>query len=81
MIGLDDKIIEKAKSLLDQYELLAIDKDIADRAAELRKKYGWELPDAFQAALAMHNHIKLSTRNTRDFDPIKHSFVEIPYEL
>jgi predicted nucleic acid-binding protein len=51
------------------------------RAAELRKKYGWKLPDAFQAALAMHNHIKLSTRNTRDFDPIKHSFVEIPYEL
>lgn len=81
LVGLDDKIIGKARSLLDQYTLLIIDKDIADRAAELRKMYGWKLPDAFQAALAIHNHIKLSTRNTKDFDPIKHSFVEIPYEL
>lgn len=81
LAGLDNKVIEKARSLLDQYVLLFIEKDIADRAAEFRKRYGWTLPDAFQAALAIHNHIILSTRNTKDFDPIKHSFVEIPYEL
>lgn len=81
LVGLDNKAIEKAKSLLDQYTLLVIDKVIADRASELRKRYGWKLPDAFQAALAIHHHIKLSTRNTKDFDPVKHSFVEIPYKL
>ena len=81
LVGLDNKAIEKAKSLLDQYTLLVIDKVIADRASELRKRYGWKLPDAFQAALAIHHHIKLSTRNTKDFDPVKHSFVEVPYEL
>ena len=81
LVGLDNKAIEKAKSLLDQYTLLVIDKAIADKASELRKRYGWKLPDAFQAALAIHHHIKLSTRNTKDFDPVKHSFVEVPYEL
>ena len=81
LVGFDENSIEKAKSLLDQYRLLIIDKEIADSAAEKRREYGWKLPDAFQAALAIHHHIKLSTRNTKDFDPKKHSFVEIPYKL
>lgn len=81
LVGLDNSVIEKAKSLLDHYTLLIIDKAVADRAAELRRRYGWKLPDAFQAALAIHHHIKLSTRNTKDFDPAEHSFVEIPYQL
>ena len=67
--------------LLDQYKLLIIDKSIADFAANLRRKYGWKLPDAFQAALAQHHKVKLSTRNTKDFQPRKHDFVEIPYSL
>jgi predicted nucleic acid-binding protein len=67
--------------LLDQYKLLTIDKSIADLAANLRRKYGWKLPDAFQAALAKHHKVKLSTRNTKDFNPQKHDFVEIPYSL
>ena len=81
LVGFDENTIEKAKSLLDQYRLLIIDKEIADSAAEMRREYGWKLPDAFQAALAIHNHLKLSTRNTKDLDPKKHSFVEIPYKL
>lgn len=67
--------------LLDQYILLIIDKSIADLAANLRRKFGWKLPDAFQAALAQYHKVKLSTRNTKDFNPKKHDFVEIPYSL
>jgi predicted nucleic acid-binding protein len=81
LIGFDDDSIQRIASLLDQYELLIIDKAAADKAAELRRAYGWKLPDAFQAALAINNQIKLSTRNTKDFDPARHSFVEIPYKL
>ena len=81
LVGFDEENAKIAKSLLDQYQLLIIDKDIADRAAELRRAHGWKLPDAFQAALAIHHHTRLSTRNTKDFDPEKHSFVEIPYFL
>jgi len=67
--------------LLDQYSLLIIDKPIADLAANLRRKNGWKLPDAFQAALAKYHKLKLSTRNTKDFQPQKHKFVEVPYSL
>jgi len=81
LTGIDNNAVTKAKALLDQYTLLIIDKAIADKAAELRKRHGWKLPDAFQAALAIHHHIQLSTRDTKDFDPATHSFVEIPYEL
>jgi predicted nucleic acid-binding protein len=71
----------KAQTLIDQFKLLTIDKDTADKAAELRRKYGWKLPDAFQAALALNHGIKLITRNSKDFNPKKHTFVIIPYNL
>jgi len=81
LVGFDDEAAEKAKTLLAHYEILNIDKAIAEKAAALRRRYGWKLPDAFQAALALFHHLRLCTRNTKDFDPQKHSFVEIPYEL
>lgn len=82
LVGFDaGEELEKAKFLLDQYTLLGIDKEIADKAAELRRKFGWKLPDAFQAALAVNCRLKLATRNTKDFNPRKHTFVKIPYRL
>lgn len=81
LVGLDDEAAEKAKALMAHYEILNIDKPIAEKAAALRRRYGWKLPDAFQAALALVHHLRLCTRNTKDFDPRKHSFVEIPYDL
>ena len=67
------------EDFLDQFHLLIIDKPIADLAASLRKSQGWKLPDAFQAALGIYHKIKLTTRNTKDFDPGRHDFAEIPY--
>ena len=81
LTGLPKKEQAKVISLLDQYQLLIIDKPIADLAAGLRRNHGWKLPDAFQAALAQHHKTKLITRNSKDFDPRKHAFVEIPYRL
>jgi predicted nucleic acid-binding protein len=78
-VNLEDAPLVKA--LLDQFHLLIIDKPIADLAADLRKSQVWKLPDAFQAALCLYHQIKLTTRNTKDFDPNRHDFVEIPYEL
>jgi predicted nucleic acid-binding protein len=80
LVGLNDEGLKWAKGLLNHYEILSIDPPIAEIAAELRRQFGWKLPDAFQAALPLHHHIKLCTRNTKDFDPKKHSFVEVPYE-
>jgi hypothetical protein len=81
LCGMDDAGFSEAGMLLDQYVLLVIDRAAADAAAKLRREHGWMLPDAFQAALAQLHHTKLCTRNTKDFDPKKHRFVEVPYTL
>ena len=70
-----------AFDLCEQFACLPIIKETADYAAELRRKNGWKLPDALQAALALDHGLYLVTRNSRDFDPKKHSFALIPYVL
>lgn len=81
LTGLDESDLASVTAMLDQYQTLIIDQSIADAAAHLRKTQGWKLPDAFQAALAQHHQISLVTRNTKDFNPEKHEFVEIPYSI
>ena len=81
LVGVEQRDETLVKAFLDQYVLFGIDKDIADQAATLRKEHGWKLPDAFQAALCYSHGTKLATRDKKDFDPKKHDFVEIPYEL
>ncbi len=65
LVGMEGSDIDEAKNLLDKFVLLSIDRPIADKAAELRRKYGWKLPDAFQAALAIQNNAKLVTRKQK----------------
>jgi predicted nucleic acid-binding protein len=81
LVGFEEEAAREVKALLNHYQLLSIDEPIAERAAELRRRFAWKLPDAFQAALALHHHLRLCTRNTKEFNPKKHSFVEVPYEL
>jgi predicted nucleic acid-binding protein len=81
LVGVKSEDAPLVKAFLDQFHLLIIDKPIADLAADLRKSHNWKLPDAFQAALCHYHQIKLTTRNTKDFDPQKHDFVEVPYEV
>jgi len=79
LAGLEEEDKKVVVELLDQYKLIIIDQSVADMAADLRRVHRWKLPDAFQAALALHHKIKLTTRNTKDFDPKKVDFIEIPY--
>lgn len=66
---------------LNRFACLVLNEDIADYAAELRKKYKWRLPDAIQAAFALRNSFKLATRNVKDFDAKSHVFVVNPYKI
>ncbi len=81
LVGVDSKDEDLIKAFLEQFHLLIIDKTIADLAASMRKSEKLKLPDAFQAALCIYHKIKLVTRNTKDFNPNKHKFVEIPYKM
>jgi predicted nucleic acid-binding protein len=79
LTGLDEEGVRKAGPLLGSFQMLEIDAVVAEKAATLRRRNGWKLPDAFQAAIAILHDIKLCTRNTKDFDPQKHPFIETPY--
>lgn len=81
LAGFDDPDAETARQLLDQFPLLPIDLAVADIAARLRRDRRRRLPDALQAAVATHHALSLATRNTRDFDPARDSFVVVPYRL
>ncbi|MFO7931621.1 MAG: PIN domain-containing protein [Desulfosalsimonas sp.] len=81
MVGIPAAEKDTAKNFLHQFTILSIEPETAEIAAELRRKNKWKLPDAFQAALAVYHHIRLVTRNTKDFSPDKHSFIEIPYSI
>ena len=80
LVGVEPEDVHLVRAFLDQFHLLTSDKPIADLAADMRKSQGWKLPDAFQAALCVYHQIKFTTRNTKDFDPKHHDFVEIPYD-
>jgi predicted nucleic acid-binding protein len=70
-----------AARLLNSFPTFGIDQSTADLAAALRRKHRWRLPDAFQAAIAQEQKLKLVTRNSRDFPPQRFKFVLIPYQL
>ena len=75
------KHFQEAQLFLNHFRLIPIDADIADLAARLRKTYRWKTPDAIQAACAINSNNPLATRNTKDFQPERHEFVHIPYQL
>jgi predicted nucleic acid-binding protein len=81
LTGFTPRGLPAARDLLDRFRLIVIDAAIADRAARLRRKHGWKLPDALQAAVAQQHRLHLATRNTRDFDPKRLRFVRVPYTI
>ncbi|TGO02033.1 hypothetical protein PN36_31440 [Candidatus Thiomargarita nelsonii] len=82
LTGFDDESSRMlAIRFLDRFPILDVTKQIADLTARLRQEHGWKLPDALQAAMAKYHHLKLATRNTKDFSPQKHNFVVVPYVL
>lgn len=81
LAGVAREDLSPVRRLLDQFKTLEITAAVADRAARLRRRNGWKLPDAIQAALAIEKRVLLATRNTKDFPPSRFRFVRIPYRL
>lgn len=79
LAGFDDAHATLALELLDLFPALPITTQIADLAARLRRSERWKLPDALQAAVAMHHGLALVTRNTRDFRVGGELEVVVPY--
>ncbi len=75
-----DKSEEKfIQELLELFNMLYIDREIADKVIEIRKKERIKLPDAIIAATAISNELFLITRNIDDFKKIDVS-ISNPFE-
>jgi predicted nucleic acid-binding protein len=96
LIGFEDETtFHQAQQVLSYFHLIELDQTIIDlviqlRREQIRKKLNklphqkslqWKLPDAIQAAIALHYNLKLVTHNTKDFDLTQHPFVEVPYTV
>lgn len=57
--------------LLAPFREHAVDREIADRAGELRRQTGVRLADAVIAATALEHGLSLATRNRGDYEAIR----------
>ena len=62
---------EFIQELLELFTTLYIDREIADKVIEIRKKDRIKLPDAIIAATAISRELSLITRNIDDFKNIE----------
>jgi predicted nucleic acid-binding protein len=63
--------LEKRSAVIDlltKCTKISLNNEIAQRAGELRRKYGLSLPDAIIGSTAIFMKTKVMTRNTRDFE-------------
>lgn len=80
MVGIDDKDNNVVQSFLGQFEIIAIESDIATQAVLLRKKTNIKLPDAIIWATAITRNRLLITRNTKDFAKNEVGVI-VPYQI
>nr|WP_283397667.1 PIN domain-containing protein [Wielerella bovis] len=67
LVGFDEAEKLSVIPILNGFELLNIDKNIADMTAQFRQKYRTKLPDALQASVAIYHNLILVSRNSKDF--------------
>ncbi len=75
----DALVREKILHFLSQFEKIPVGNPLVQIAADFRRKYSVELPDAIIAASAFVHNATLITRNVKDFQKICEIKVEKPY--
>lgn len=80
MIGAQHDLEAPTRSFLNGFNVIAVDKDIAERAVQLRQTLRVKLPDAIIRATAQAGAMLFVTRDAKDFradDP----GIRVPYKL
>lgn len=78
MVGADQVLEAQTRQVLGNFDVIALDNEIAERAVQLRRQHRVKLPDAVIWASAYIHSMLLVTRNTKDFAPDTPG-VRIPY--
>lgn len=80
LVGVGQDLEAVSEFLASEFEIIWLNKIIADKAIEVRKQYKIKLPDAIILASAFVNEALLVTRNTKDF-AADLPFVRVPYMI
>jgi predicted nucleic acid-binding protein len=67
----DDGAVKRYRAILESWQPVTLDADIAESAARLRASYGLKLPDAVQAASALRVNAAALVTHDRDFSRLK----------
>lgn len=70
---------KKTELLLELFEIIGVDSQIAREAGKLRRSFDCKLPDAIIAATAILHRAKLVTRNKGHFEMIPDIDIIVPY--
>jgi toxin FitB len=60
-----------AARVLAPFREIPVDRGIAERAGRIRRENRIRMPDALIAATALERGLGLSTRNAKDFEPVR----------
>ncbi|HZZ34594.1 MAG TPA: type II toxin-antitoxin system VapC family toxin [Caulobacteraceae bacterium] len=80
LVGADPATIKPVTAFLTGFEVVDLDRAVADAAVALRRVHRMKLPDAIVWASAQTQQSLFVTRNTKDF-PTTDPGVRIPYQL
>ena len=80
MVGATGEVADATRGFLSTFDIIALDREIAERAVNLRRDHHIKLPDAVIWATAQARAMLLVTRNTRDFSSSDPG-VRMPYRL
>ncbi len=75
-----DEEESEIREFLRRFRVHPVDKGVAERAVDIRRREKIRLPDAIIWATAQHLGLLLVTRNTRDF-PTRNPGIRIPYKI
>lgn len=57
--------------LLAPFRELPVDRAVSERAGRIKREVGIPMPDALIAATALEHRLRIATRNTRHFEPVR----------
>jgi predicted nucleic acid-binding protein len=78
LVGTAPAVLDRTRVYLDGFQLIEIDRTVAERAVELRQGYRMKLPDAIVWASAQVTERLLVTRDIKGFPP-NDPGVRMPY--
>lgn len=80
MVGAAPDVAEPTRTFLEGFDLIGLDRRIAGRAVDLRRRHKVKLPDAVIWASAQECAMLLVTRDAKDF-PAGDPGIRVPYSF